>query len=78
MQQETEFKIGGTEVVVELTRRGFVKFIGRLRFYDQLVIHNQVESLHSQFIPFVHDADGYLACNAMFTEEQFPLQRHDV
>ena len=57
VEKESEFEIGGLEVVVKLTSRRPVEFRGRFRLYYKFVVHDQVESLRSELLTLVKDVD---------------------
>lgn len=47
MQQKSDSKIRGAQVIVELATRSFVQFAAGLRLDDKFVIHDQIEPLYS-------------------------------
>lgn len=78
VQNEPELEIGRFEVVVKLSSSGPVDVPGRLRFYDQFLVYNQVESLGSEFLTLVKDVNWHFPRNSVSSLEKLPLKRRYV
>jgi hypothetical protein len=78
VQNKPELEISRLQIVVKLASCGLVDLPDRLRFYDQSFVHNQVESLGSQFLPFVQDMNRYFPRHSVSSLEELPLKRRYV
>lgn len=78
VQQEADLEIRGAQVVVDLTRRGPVKLGCGLRFNDELVIDEHVQSFAAKLFAFVHHHDAHFARDRMASPAQLPLESHDI
>ena len=55
-----------------------MNFPGRLRFYDKPFVHNQIESLGSEFLALVKDMNAYFPRDSVSSLEKLPLKRRYV
>src|SRR5687768_1013337 len=78
MQQETGFKPGRFEVIVDLPGRDPRQLSARLDLYDQNLIDDHVQPLLTQRLTLVHDPYAHLARDTMPASAELPFEAHDV
>jgi hypothetical protein len=78
MQEKPDFKVRSAKVVVNLTRRTFMKVSTRLGLNDEFLVYDHVEPLNSELLTLVHDTNADLSRHIVLSGEQLALERHDV
>ena len=66
------------KVVVKLTSSVLGHFGACFRLNDHLFVHDHVDALYTQLLPFVNDLSPNLPCHAMTARQKLTLQRHHV
>jgi hypothetical protein len=78
MQQEPNLEIGCAKIIQQLTLGDTGKLNARLRFDDEALIDDHVDSLHGEDVPLVRHVDTDLPRDVMAPLEQFTLECHNV
>jgi len=78
VEEQPNFKIGGFEVVVELSQRVRMECVRGLHFHNQTIVHDHVEALMSEYLALVSNENSKLPCYPVPSGKELALQRHHV
>src|SRR2546421_133575 len=78
VEQQSDFEVGRSEIVVDLTRSRLVQIIGGFRLHDHLFVYDHVETLEPQLLAVVVDAYGNLASDLVTPRPELAFERHHI